>query len=85
MSLTPPNETISMIDGPAPAGYPIVNYEYAVVNARSRRGQGQRDQGFLRWAITTGNRAGYLGKYGFQPLPGALVALGKQQIAEIGS
>ena len=34
--LTPPNETISMIDGPAAAGYPIVNYEYAVVKSVSR-------------------------------------------------
>ena len=34
VSLTPPNETISMIDGPSPTGYPIVNYEYAVVSTR---------------------------------------------------
>ena len=45
MSLTPPNETISMIDGPSADGYPIVNYEYAVVStsqpdAASRRRSG---------------------------------------------
>ena len=34
VSLTPPNETISLIDGPSPTGYPIVNYEYAVVSTR---------------------------------------------------
>ena len=36
VSLTPPNETISMIDGPSADGYPIVNYEYAVVSIASR-------------------------------------------------
>ena len=34
VSLLPPNETISMINGPAPDGYPIVNYEYAIVTTR---------------------------------------------------
>src|SRR5262249_54059828 len=28
---TPPNQSISLINGPAPDGYPIVNYLYAVV------------------------------------------------------
>ena len=86
VSLTPPNETISMIDGPALTGYPIVNYEYAVVSTR------QRDavtagalSAFLRWVITTGNEPAYVDAVGFQPLPSALVTLGKQQIAEIGS
>src|SRR5215471_6212055 len=35
-SITPPNETISMIDGPSAGGYPIINYEYAVVSTRQR-------------------------------------------------
>ena len=30
-SQTPANQVISLINGPAPDGYPIVNYEYAVV------------------------------------------------------
>jgi phosphate transport system substrate-binding protein len=86
VNLTPPNETIAMIDGPAPDGYPIVNYEYAVVDATqpsAAKASAIRD--FLRWVLTTGNEPGYLGKYGFQPLPGTVVALGMQQIAEIGS
>ncbi|MGH3169769.1 MAG: phosphate ABC transporter substrate-binding protein PstS, partial [Trebonia sp.] len=33
-SITPPNETISMIDGPSLDGYPLVNYEYAIVSTR---------------------------------------------------
>jgi phosphate transport system substrate-binding protein len=86
VSLTPPNETIAMIDGPAPAGYPIVNYEYAIVSSRqpsASKASALRD--FLSWVITTGNQPAQLGALGFQPLPSALVALGQQQIAEIGA
>jgi phosphate transport system substrate-binding protein len=86
VSLTPPNETISMIDGPAAAGYPIVNYEYAVVSSRqpsASKASALRD--FLRWVITTGNQPAYVNTVGFQPLPSALVTLGMKQIAEIGS
>ena len=84
--LTPPNETISIIGGPAPAGYPIVNYEYAVVKAsQPDAAKASEIKAFLRWAITTGNQAAYTDTVGFQPLPGALVTLGEQQIAEIGS
>ena len=35
-SQTPANEVISLINGPAANGYPIVNYEYAVVTAARR-------------------------------------------------
>ncbi|HTR93779.1 MAG TPA: phosphate ABC transporter substrate-binding protein PstS [Trebonia sp.] len=86
VNLTPPNETIAMIDGPASTGYPIVNYEYAVVSAtQPSAAKASAIRSFLRWALTTGNGSGYLSKYGFQPLPGTLVALGMRQIAEIGS
>jgi phosphate transport system substrate-binding protein len=86
VNLTPPGETIAMIDGPAAAGYPIVNYEYAVVNAaQPDAAKASAIRNFLRWALSTGNGTGYLGRYGFQPLPGALVSLGEQQITEIGS
>ena len=83
--LTPPNETISMIDGPAAAGYPIVNYEYAVVSTRQpSAGKASEIRAFLRWVITTGNQPAYVNTVGFQPLPSALVTLGQQQITEIG-
>ena len=85
VSLTPPNETISLIDGPSPTGYPIVNYEYAVVSTRQpTAAKASALKAFLTWVITTGNQAPYLSPMGFQPLPGALVTLGEQQIAEIG-
>ena len=86
VSLTPSNETISMIDGPALTGYPIVNYEYAVVSTRQPdAAKASALKAFLGWVITTGNDPKYVDAVGFQPLPSALVTLGAQQIGEIGS
>ena len=88
VSLTPPNETISMIDGPSAdrAGYPIINYEYAVVSTRQPdAARASAIRAFLTWVITTGNAPGYLDTVGFQPLSPALVTLGEAQIAEVGS
>jgi phosphate transport system substrate-binding protein len=74
-----------MIDGPSAAGYPIVNYEYAVVStSQPNAAKATAIRAFLTWVITTGNDASYLGTVGFQPLPAALVSLGKAQIGEIG-
>ena len=88
VSLTPPNETISLIDGPAPGGYPIINYEYAIVSTRQPNAAGASAlRAFLRWIITTGNKPAstFLDQLGFQPLPSALVTLGETQIGEISS
>jgi len=85
VSSTPPNETISMVNGPAPDGYPIVNYEYAVVSTSQRdpaKAKAIRD--FLNWAITTGNSMTYLQAVRFEPLPQSVVTLAKAQIARIG-
>jgi len=84
VSSTPGNETISMVDGPAPGGYPIVNYEYAIVSVRQPSAAAARDlKTFLHWAITTGNGAQYLDTVRFQPLPGPVVSLCDAQIARI--
>ena len=85
VSSTPVNETISMVDGPAVTGYPIVNYEYAIVSARQAAPAKARDiKAFLHWAITTGNAPQYLDQVRFQPLPGPIVSLSDAQIAKIG-
>jgi phosphate transport system substrate-binding protein len=84
VSSTPTNETISMVDGPASGGYPIVNYEYAIVSTRQHSATTARDlQAFLHWIITTGNSSLYLGPVQFQPLPGEIVSLSDAQIAKI--
>ncbi len=68
VSSTPTNETISMVNGPAASGYPIVNYEYAVVTTRQPDAAKARDiKAFLHWAITAGQRPAV-------PEPGAVPA-----------
>jgi phosphate transport system substrate-binding protein len=84
VSATPANETISMVNGPAAGGYPIVNYEYAVVSSKQPDAAKARDiKAFLHWAITAGNSARYLDQVRFQPLASAVVALSDEQIAKI--
>jgi phosphate transport system substrate-binding protein len=84
VSSTPTNETISMVGGPASDGYPIVNYEYAIVSVKQRSAASARDiKAFLHWIITTGNSAQYLDRVRFQPLPGPVVSLCDAQIAKI--
>jgi phosphate transport system substrate-binding protein len=85
VSSTPPNETISMVDGPAADGYPIVNYEYAIVSTTQPSPDKARAiRAFLSWVITTGNSAGYLNAVRFQPLPADVVTLATEQIGRIG-
>jgi phosphate transport system substrate-binding protein len=86
VSSTPVNETISMVNGPAAGGYPIVNYEYAIVSSHQPDSAKARDiRAFLHWAITAGNSAQYLDQVRFQPLAGAVVALSDEQIAKVGT
>jgi len=85
VSLTPPNETISMIDGPSADGYPIVNYEYAVVStSQPDPSVAAAIRAFLSWVIATGNHSSFLDPVGFQPLSATVAQLGQAQIAEIG-
>jgi phosphate transport system substrate-binding protein len=85
VSTTPVNETISMVDGPAVTGYPIINYEYAIVSTSQRSAAKARDiKAFLHWVITAGNAPQYLDQFRFQPLPASIVSLSDAQIAKIG-
>jgi phosphate transport system substrate-binding protein len=73
-----------MVDGPAAAGYPIVNYEYAVVSMRQPSALKARDvRAFLHWAITFGNSPTYLGQVRFQPLPASAVSQSNAQLMTI--
>ena len=83
-SKTPANQAISLINGPAPDGYPIVNYEYAIVNSSQKdAATAQTLQAFLHWAITDGNSASFLDKVHFQPLPAEVAKSSDTQIAKI--
>lgn len=81
----PANESISMVNGPAPAGYPIVNYEYAIVPDHFANPTTARDvQAFLHWVITAGKAPSYLGgNIMFQQLPSEVAELADAQIARI--
>jgi phosphate transport system substrate-binding protein len=86
VSDTPADETISMINGPAPNGYPIVNYEYAIVLAdQPNPAVARAIKAFLNWVITKGkgNSPSFLNSVQFQPLPPAIVKLADAQISEI--
>nr|WP_231986446.1 phosphate ABC transporter substrate-binding protein PstS [Mycobacterium sp. E2479] len=83
-SKTPPNQAISLINGPAADGYPIVNYEYAIVNSSQKdAATAQTLQAFLHWAVTDGNNASFLDKMHFQPLPPEVAKLSDAQITKI--
>ncbi|MEO8816581.1 MAG: phosphate ABC transporter substrate-binding protein PstS [Mycobacterium sp.] len=85
-SQTPDNQAISLIDGPAPDGYPIVNYEYAIVNGNQKdAATAQTLQAFLHWAVTDGNDPSFLDKVHFQALPESVAKLSIAQIAKISA
>jgi phosphate transport system substrate-binding protein len=83
---TPANGTISLINGPVATGYPIINYEYAIVNShQSSTTVAKAIRSVLEWAIapTDGNSSQYLSQVSFQPLPAKVVAQSTKQIASI--
>ena len=83
---TPANGTISLIYGPANDGYPIVNYEYAIVsNHQSSSSTAKNIRSVLEWAINPkyGNNTSYLSQVNFQPLPSKVEAQSVKQILSI--
>jgi phosphate transport system substrate-binding protein len=85
---TPANGTISLIYGKTPTGYPIINYEYAIVSdhqSSSSTAKGIRS--VLEWAISPkyGNNTSYLAQVNFQPLPTKVEAQSVKQILKIQS
>ena len=83
---TPANGTISMISGPVAEGYPIINYEYAIVNThQSSSDTAKNMRSLLEWAVETtgGNSAQYLDQVNFQPLPSRQIGASLKQIEKI--
>jgi phosphate transport system substrate-binding protein len=81
---TPPDQRISLIFAPGEKSYPIINYEYAIVNPKqadpSKSGELKK---FLNWALTEGQSDKYLGAVHFLPLPASIVKLSKEQVEKI--
>jgi len=85
-SKTPANGTISMVDGKVKGGYPIVNYEYAIVNkSQSSATTAKAIRSLLEWAIdpSYGQSSQYLGQVRFVALPVKVVTQSYKQIKAI--
>ncbi len=83
---TPADETLSMIYDSAPGGYPIVNYEYAIIPPKELNNEhAEAVKAFLAWAVDPkgGSASSFLSQVGFQPLTPAVEALSLAQIAQI--
>lgn len=83
---TPATGTISMIYGPASTGYPIVNYEYAIVNKTQASALvAQAVKAVLAWDIdpNNGNAPTYLDQVSFVALPAGVVDISANLISKI--
>jgi len=83
---TPANGTISMIYGGATTGYPIINYEYAIVTSNnSSSSTAKAIRSVLEWSVNKndGNNSAYLNQVDFQPLPAKVTAQSLAQILKI--
>ncbi|HET9148295.1 MAG TPA: phosphate ABC transporter substrate-binding protein PstS [Acetobacteraceae bacterium] len=84
VSKTPPDERISLVYAPGPNSYPIINYEYAIVNDHQpNKATADAVKDLLTWASTKGNAAQYLNQVEFKALPKPVLKLSEAQIAKI--
>jgi phosphate transport system substrate-binding protein len=85
-SKTPADEVLSLIFAPGSDSYPIVNYEYAIVNPQqSDPGKAAELKKFLEWILDEngGQSEKYLNAVHFLPLPASILKLSKAQVAQI--
>lgn len=82
----PKNEAYSLIYAPGKTSYPIINFEYAIVNTNQpSAAQAEEVKKFLEWAIspTEGNQSKYLTPVHFLPLPLKIESLSMAQVNKI--
>lgn len=83
---TPPDERLSLVFAPGANSYPIINYEYVIVNKRQASPQvAAAIRNFLLWAIDPrgGNAPRYLRPVNFVALPAHVAELSRAQINQI--
>ncbi|MGD0748899.1 MAG: phosphate ABC transporter substrate-binding protein PstS [Acidimicrobiales bacterium] len=83
---TPASGTISLIYGPAAGGYPIINYEYAIVSTNQQSSSTAKNvRSVLEWAVSPkyGANSSYLSQVDFQALPTKVQAQSIKQILSI--
>ena len=81
---TPTTGSQSLINTSAAKGYPIINYEYAVVKkTQPSAAVAAALKAFLKWTLTTGAGPTFLSAVGFEPLPANVKTIAENQIASI--
>jgi phosphate transport system substrate-binding protein len=81
---TPPDERLSLILAPGADAYPIINFEYAIVNPKQADPAKAADvKKFLDWALSDGQSATFLDKVHFLPLPANVQKMSRAQVAKI--
>ncbi|WP_449370333.1 phosphate ABC transporter substrate-binding protein PstS [Thiomonas sp.] len=83
---TPADERLSLVFSEGADSYPIINYEYAIVNSKQANPETAKAiREFLGWAVQSkgGNAAKYLDQVRFIALPARIQELSKAQIAKI--
>ncbi|HLI95014.1 MAG TPA: phosphate ABC transporter substrate-binding protein PstS [Candidatus Baltobacteraceae bacterium] len=83
VSKTPHDERISLIFAPGSDSYPIINYEYAIVNPSQSGDTRTALVDFLKWAVNDGNDGRFLDAVHFLPLPESVKKLSVAQLDEI--
>jgi phosphate transport system substrate-binding protein len=84
-SNTPANGSQSLINTSDPKGYPIINYEYAIVKkAQPDATTASALKKFLNWTLTTGaSTTNFLDAVGFLPLPSSVNSIAQTEINSI--
>ncbi len=76
----------ALINSSAAAGYPIINYEYAIVKkTQPSAAEASAVKAFLSWILTTGDSAKNLSTVGFVALPSATLSTAQSLVSSIGS
>lgn len=83
---TTSGERVSLIYAPGKTSYPIINYEYAIINDHQpSKTMASALTTLLKWAINSkaGNSGKFLNPVHFQPLPASIIKLDMAQINRI--
>jgi phosphate transport system substrate-binding protein len=74
----------SLINTSAPAGYAIINYEYAIVKkSQPSASEASAVKAFLSWILTTGDSTKNLSTVGFEPLPSSTLSTAQSLVSSI--
>ena len=74
----------SLINSSSAAGYPIINYEYAIVKkTQPSAAEAKVLKAFLSWILSTGQGSKYMSAVNFQPLPASTLSTAKTLVGSI--